>query len=139
MGAIAISFLIFLVGSILFIVKAYSSKEQSKFYFLATYICGFSAMSYLAMLSGEGWITIVGCRQFFYARYVESVINLPLIVVLLGAIAGSSLESIAVDYVPPVFLPIHKLCSFRMCTDQRVFQLFSWFRLSLGPFLPWRV
>ena len=95
MGAIAISFLIFLVGSILFIVKAYSSKEQSKFYFLATYICGFSAMSYLAMLSGEGWITIVGCRQFFYARYVESVITLPLIVVLLGAIAGSSLESIA--------------------------------------------
>ena len=95
LGAIAISFLIFLVGSILFIVKAYSSKEQSKFYFLATYICGFSAMSYLAMLSGEGWITIVGCRQFFYARYVESVITLPLIVVLLGAIAGSSLESIA--------------------------------------------
>ena len=95
MGAIAITFLIFLVGAVLFIVKAYSSKEQSKYYFLATYICGFSAMSYLAMLSGEGWIAITGCRQFFYARYAESLITCPLLVVLLGAVAGSNSESIA--------------------------------------------
>ncbi len=95
MGAIAISFLIFLVGAVLFIVKAYGSKEQSKYYFLATYVCGFSAMSYLAMLSGEGWIAIVGCRQFFYARYVESLITCPLLVVLLGAVAGSTFEAIA--------------------------------------------
>jgi bacteriorhodopsin len=95
MGAIAISFLIFLVGTIIFIVKAYNSKEQSRYYFLAMYICAFSAMSYLAMLSGEGWIAITGCRQFFYARYAESLITFPLVTVLLGAISGSSADSIA--------------------------------------------
>jgi bacteriorhodopsin len=77
MAAIAVSFLIFLVGTIIFIIKAYNSKEQSRYYFLAMYICAFSAaMSYLAMLSGEGWIAITGCRQFFYARYAKSLITL---------------------------------------------------------------
>ena len=25
-------------------------------------------MAYFAMLSGQGWTAIAGCRQFFYAR-----------------------------------------------------------------------
>jgi bacteriorhodopsin len=95
MGAIAISFLIFLVGTVIFIIKAYNSKEQSRYYFLAMYICAFSSMSYLAMLSGEGWIVVTGCRQFFYARYAESLITFPLVTVLLGAISGTSADSIA--------------------------------------------
>ena len=44
----------------------------------STYINGFAATAYFAMLSGQGWTAIAGCRQFFYARsvnvqYVQSV------------------------------------------------------------------
>jgi bacteriorhodopsin len=39
-----------------------------RYYYLSTYICGFAAMAYFSMLSGQGWTAIAGCRQFFYAR-----------------------------------------------------------------------
>ena len=39
-----------------------------RYYICSTYICGFAAMAYFAMLSGQGWTAIAGCRQFFYAR-----------------------------------------------------------------------
>jgi bacteriorhodopsin len=38
---------------------------------VSTYMCGFAAMAYFAMLSGQGWTAIAGCRQFFYARYAD--------------------------------------------------------------------
>lgn len=41
------------------------------------------------MLSGQGWTAVAGCRQFFYARYIDWMITFPLITVLLGFIAGS--------------------------------------------------
>jgi len=44
---------------------------------------------YFAMLSGQGWTAVAGCRQFFYARYIDWMITFPLITILLGFIAGS--------------------------------------------------
>ena len=40
------------------------------------------------MLSGQGWTAVAGCRQFFYARYLDWMITFPLITILLGQIAG---------------------------------------------------
>ena len=41
------------------------------------------------MLSGQGWTAVEGCRQFFYARYIDWMITFPMIAILLGTIAGS--------------------------------------------------
>ena len=46
------------------------------------------------MLSGQGWTAVAGCRQFFYARYIDWMITFPLITVLLGFIAGSEWSTI---------------------------------------------
>jgi len=95
MGAITIAFLIFIVATIIFVIKAYGCKEQRRYYFLATYICGFASMAYFSMLSGEGWMAVTGCRQFFYARYVESLITCPLLILLLGAVSGAEFDVIS--------------------------------------------
>ena len=52
-------------------------------------------MAYFAMLSGQGWTAIAGCRQFFYARYVDWAIITPLIILELGLIAGAEPSAIA--------------------------------------------
>ena len=95
------AFLILAVSTIVFLAKANGSGVQRKYYYceyhrnfphlsppsarrrrlhadvcrgslaVSTYICGFAAMSYFAMLSGQGWTAIAGCRQFFYARYAD--------------------------------------------------------------------
>ena len=88
------SFLILIVSTVLFLVKASGSGEQRKYYYLSTYICGFAAMAYFAMLSGQGWTAIAGCRQFFYARYADWIVTTPLIVVLLGMVAGAGYDVI---------------------------------------------
>ena len=41
------------------------------------------------MLSGQGWTAVAGCRQFFYARYLDWMITFPLVTLLLGLLAGS--------------------------------------------------
>jgi hypothetical protein len=52
-------------------------------------------MAYFAMLSGQGWTAIAGCRQFFYARYVDWSITTPIILLELGLIAGADTSTIA--------------------------------------------
>ena len=52
-------------------------------------------MSYFAMLSGQGWTAIAGCRQFFYARYADYAITMPLIILQLGLVAGADGAQIA--------------------------------------------
>lgn len=46
------------------------------------------------MLSGQGWTAVAGCRQFFYARYLDWMITFPLITIMLGMIAGSEWSTI---------------------------------------------
>merc|ERR1712127_591346 len=88
-GALTVAFIIFAVSTVVFLAKANSSGEQRKYYYLATYICGFAAMAYFAMLSGQGWTAIAGCRQFFYARYADWSVTTPLLLLDLGLIAGA--------------------------------------------------
>lgn len=52
-------------------------------------------MAYFAMLSGQGWTAIAGCRQFFYARFADYVITMPLIILQLGLVAGADSGQIA--------------------------------------------
>ena len=47
------------------------------------------------MLSGQGWTAIAGCRQFFYARYADYAITMPLIILQLGLVAGADGAQIA--------------------------------------------
>eukprot|EP00961_Rhodomonas_salina_P088070 1184429-Rhodomonas_salina.1 len=47
------------------------------------------------MLSGQGWTAIAGCRQFFYARYVDWFITMPLIILTLGLVAGQDFVTLA--------------------------------------------
>nr|AHH02117.1 protein 101 [synthetic construct] len=89
-GALTVAFLILVVTTIVFLFKANGSGEQRKYYYLSTYMCGFAAMAYFAMLSGQGWTAIAGCRQFFYARYADWLVTTVLTVVLLGSVAGAS-------------------------------------------------
>eukprot|EP00281_Chroomonas_sp_CCMP1168_P018759 CAMPEP_0206227594 /NCGR_PEP_ID=MMETSP0047_2-20121206/8708_1 /ASSEMBLY_ACC=CAM_ASM_000192 /TAXON_ID=195065 /ORGANISM="Chroomonas mesostigmatica_cf, Strain CCMP1168" /LENGTH=246 /DNA_ID=CAMNT_0053650759 /DNA_START=55 /DNA_END=795 /DNA_ORIENTATION=+ len=93
-GALTVAFLILVVSTIVFLAKANSSGEQRKYYYLSTYICGFAAMAYFAMLSGQGWTAIAGCRQFFYARYAEWIVSAVLTTVLLGLVAGAESDVI---------------------------------------------
>jgi bacteriorhodopsin len=52
-------------------------------------------MAYFAMLSGQGWTAIAGCRQFFYARYADWLVTTPLIIILLGLVAGAGYDVVA--------------------------------------------
>jgi len=54
-----------------------------------------ATFSYFAMLSGQGWTAIAGCRQFFYARYVDWTITTALLILDLGLVAGQDFVTIA--------------------------------------------
>ncbi|KAJ1492190.1 hypothetical protein T484DRAFT_1611851, partial [Baffinella frigidus] len=86
-GALTLAFIILLVCTLVFVQKSQAAANKSVAY-LSIYICGFAAMSYFAMLSGQGWTTVAGCRQFFYARYLDWAITFPLMTLLLGVVAG---------------------------------------------------
>jgi bacteriorhodopsin len=43
----------------------------------------------------QGWTAIAGCRQFFYARYADYGITMPLIILQLGIVAGADGAQIA--------------------------------------------
>ena len=93
-----------------------------RYYICSTYICGFAAMAYFAMLSGQGWTAIAGCRQFFYARsapeslhwahspgsemtrdivdtrrgrFADYIVTMPLLILLLGQVAAADIATIA--------------------------------------------
>jgi hypothetical protein len=88
-GALTIAFLILGVSTIVFITRVGSAKGQKVYYYCNVFICGFATMAYFAMLSGQGWTAVAGCRQFFYARYVDWSVTTPLLLLDLGLIAGA--------------------------------------------------
>ena len=94
-GALTIAFLILGVSTIVFISRVGSAKGQKIYYYCNVFICGFATMAYFAMLSGQGWTAIAGCRQFFYARYADYAITMPLIVLQLGIVSGADQSQIA--------------------------------------------
>mmetsp|Transcript_40027 Transcript_40027/g.62473 ORF Transcript_40027/g.62473 Transcript_40027/m.62473 type:complete len:247 (-) Transcript_40027:505-1245(-) len=87
-GALTIAFLILAVSTVVFIARTGSATTQKKNYYCNVFICGFATMAYFAMLSGQGWTAVAGCRQFFYARYVDMGVTFPLVLLNLGLIAG---------------------------------------------------
>eukprot|EP00960_Hanusia_phi_P038611 753511-Hanusia_phi.AAC.1 len=94
-GALTIVFLVLAVSTIVFIARSSSAKETKQYYFCSIYICAFSTLAYFAMLSGQGWTAVAGCRQFFYVRYADYAITFPLIILQLGLIAGAETSIIA--------------------------------------------
>jgi bacteriorhodopsin len=93
-GALTVAFLILIISTIIFLLKGWSSLEQKSYYVCSTYVCGFAAMAYFAMLSGQGWTAVAGCRQFFYARYADWIVSFPLLMLLLGIVANADTASI---------------------------------------------
>ena len=96
MGALTLGFLALAVSTVVMVAKAASADaERRKYYFCNTFICGVATFSYFAMLSGQGWTAIAGCRQFFYARYVDWTITTALLILDLGLVAGQDFVTIA--------------------------------------------
>lgn len=88
-GALVVTFLALLVATVAVLFKAASaSPSKRKFFYTAGYITGVATLAYFAMLSDQGWVAITGCRQFFYARYLDFAITMPLTIMVLGMIAG---------------------------------------------------
>jgi len=128
-GALTVAFVIFAVCAVVFLAKANTSGEQRKYYICSTYICGFAAMAYFAMLSGQGWTAVAGCRQFFYARFADYMITMPLIIVLLGQIAAADGATIAATVgASSVWMISLYMGSVSVVTTVKWF----WFMLSLG-------
>jgi bacteriorhodopsin len=94
-GAMTLAFIILIVSTIVFVVKANNGGETRKYYYCTSYICGFAAIAYLAMLSGQGWLATTGCRQFFYARYMDYSVTTSITILLLGILSGAPTELIA--------------------------------------------
>ena len=106
------------------VAKAASADaERRKYYFCNTFICGVATFSYFAMLSGQGWTAIAGCRQFFYARYVDWSHSLFLFCVsVLGPFVCS--RSLLPQY--KVSLPQYKLsCHFTLTYGRRVHRMIT--------------
>jgi len=94
-GALTVAFLVLAITTIIFIARSAVPGPERPHIYICLFICGVSALGYFAMLSGQGWTAIAGCRQFFYARYFDWAVTNSLIVVNLGLIAGADGASIA--------------------------------------------
>ena len=66
-----LAFLALLLTGLFMGFKAMNADPNVRvFYYINAYVCGVATFAYFAMLSGMGWETIMGCRQFFYVRWV---------------------------------------------------------------------
>ena len=88
-GALTITFIILVICGCVFLYKGINSAAQKKFYFAAAFISVWASLADFAMLAGQGWTVTDGCRQFFYARYVDWIVTGPITAVWLGLIAGA--------------------------------------------------
>mmetsp|Transcript_14221 Transcript_14221/g.22118 ORF Transcript_14221/g.22118 Transcript_14221/m.22118 type:complete len:263 (+) Transcript_14221:30-818(+) len=133
-GALTLAFLALTVSTCVMIAKAASSgPEHRKYYFLNVYICGISAFAYFAMLSGQGWTAIAGCRQFFYARYVDWFMTTALIILQLGLIAGQDFVSIAAVMGTDMLMV---LAGYMGAVSVVTTVKWFWFILGLSLFMP---
>lgn len=94
-GALTIAFLVLAITAIIFIVRSGVQGPERPYIYVCTFICAVSALGYFAMLSGQGWTAVAGCRQFFYARYLDLLVSGSLIVLNLGLISGTEAPTIA--------------------------------------------
>jgi len=93
-GALTITFIILVICGIVFLYKAVNSAAQKKYYLAACIIAVWASLADFAMLSGQGWTVTDGCRQFFYARYVDWIVTGPVTAIWLGLIAGAETTDI---------------------------------------------
>ena len=113
MGALTLGFLALAVSTVVMVAKAASADaERRKYYFCNTFICGVATFAYFAMLSGQGWTAIAGCRQFFYARYVDWMITTSLLILDLGLVAGQDFVTIAAVVGADSTFCMHQLWNF---------------------------
>eukprot|EP00292_Cryptomonas_paramecium_P010003 CAMPEP_0113686438 /NCGR_PEP_ID=MMETSP0038_2-20120614/15292_1 /TAXON_ID=2898 /ORGANISM="Cryptomonas paramecium" /LENGTH=261 /DNA_ID=CAMNT_0000606765 /DNA_START=29 /DNA_END=814 /DNA_ORIENTATION=+ /assembly_acc=CAM_ASM_000170 len=133
-GGLILGFLALTATTILMIAKAANTDpERRKYYFCNTFICGIATFAYFAMLSGQGWTAISGCRQFFYAHYVDWLLTTPLIILNLGLIAGQDFVTIAAVCGADVLMIISGyMASVSVVTTVKWF----WFLFGIGMFMP---
>ncbi len=95
MGALTLGFLALAVTTVVMVAKAANADaERRKYYFTNTFICAVATFAYFAMLSGQGWTAIAGCRQFFYVRYLDWLVTTPLLILDLGNFLAQVFRSI---------------------------------------------
>lgn len=93
-GALTIVFIILMICGCVFVYKAVNCGAQRKYYLAACLIATWASIADFAMLSGQGWTVTDGCRQFFYARYVDWIVTGPATAIWLGLIAGADTTDI---------------------------------------------
>ena len=91
-----LAFLALLITGLFMGFKAMNADPNVRvFYYINAYVCGVATFAYFAMISGMGWETIMGCRQFFYVRYLDWAITTPLLILNLGLLAGEDMVLVA--------------------------------------------
>jgi len=132
-GALTIAFLVLGVSTLVFIARVGSASAQKQYYYCSIFTCGFATMAYFAMLSGQGWTAIAGCRQFFYARYVDWSITTPIILLELGLIAGADTSTIAAAIGADIIMVFSGyMGAVSVVTTVKWF----WFLIGIGVFVP---
>jgi len=127
-GALTVAFIILVVVAVVFLAKATASGEQKRYYYCATYIAAFTALAYFAMLSGQGWTAIAGCRQFFYARFAEMLVTEPLLILMLGLIANADASTIGAAVGADV---VYILCLYMGAVSVVTTVKWFWFLVSI--------
>jgi len=133
-GALVVTFLALLVTTVAVLFKAHgASAAKRKFYYINSYITGIATLAYFAMLSDQGWVAITGCRQFFYARFVDMGITTPLILLHLGTIAGVDSITITALMSSDVLMVY---CAYMGAISVVATVKWFWFLFSVAFFIP---
>mmetsp|Transcript_14256 Transcript_14256/g.28172 ORF Transcript_14256/g.28172 Transcript_14256/m.28172 type:complete len:256 (-) Transcript_14256:106-873(-) len=91
-----LAFIMLLTTSLFMAFKAVRADPGVRpFYYINTFVCLVAAFAYFSMIAGMGWETIMGCRQFFYVRYIDWAVTLPLLTLDLGLLAGQDLVTVS--------------------------------------------
>lgn len=112
---------------------AQAPPKKRKFFFTNTFIVGVSALAYFAMLSDQGWTAIAGCRQFFYARYVDWIVSNSLIILNLGFVGDVDLVTIAAVIGADIGMTV---CAYMGAISVVPTVKWFWFLFSLALFVP---
>ncbi len=98
------------LGTAYFLVRGWSVGDARKEYYLVTiFVPAIAAVSYLAMATGYGAITVdggpgVGETQIFWARYADWLFTTPLLLVDLCLVADADRRTIAALATLDVFM-----------------------------------
>lgn len=100
-----------------------------RYYLAACFIAVWASLADFAMLAGQGWTVTDGCRQFFYARYVDWIVTGPITAIWLGLIAGAETTDVVAAVAANVmWVATTYMASISVAQEVK----WCWFLMSLG-------